>query len=198
MVKVKLPMCLLSTMLMGNGVGWLHEKNSQTQQFLLIQSCWACFGLYPSSCMWKTYKTMDRVQNKSNSSVQHTPSSESFQVYQFLLSYCIGAFVGSIMVWGVKELACVCCNTIKDSHSLCCNGTSMRMMGNTARGGWEKCCVVGEHMHMTNLFVNNFTKMVSFLWRFYQLDENLRCFRYHIVWGLLILWRFVTLVFYSS
>jgi hypothetical protein len=30
-----------------------------------------------------TYKTMDRVQNKPNSSVQHTPSSESFQVYQF-------------------------------------------------------------------------------------------------------------------
>jgi hypothetical protein len=27
-----------------------------------------------------TYKTMDKVQNKLNSSVQHTPSSESFQV----------------------------------------------------------------------------------------------------------------------
>jgi hypothetical protein len=27
-----------------------------------------------------TYQTMDRVQNKPNSSVQHTPSSESFQV----------------------------------------------------------------------------------------------------------------------
>jgi hypothetical protein len=46
----------------------------------------ACFGLYASSCMWKTkksttYKTMDKVQNKPNSSVQHKPSSESFQVY---------------------------------------------------------------------------------------------------------------------
>jgi hypothetical protein len=29
-----------------------------------------------------TYKTMDKVQNKPNSSVQHKPSSESFQVYQ--------------------------------------------------------------------------------------------------------------------
>jgi hypothetical protein len=72
----------------------------------VVQSYWACFGLYPSSCMWKTkyhnvsetgsvsvlrwmgqdkptqlgplerdslnywttYKTMDRVQNKPNSS----------------------------------------------------------------------------------------------------------------------------------
>jgi hypothetical protein len=58
----------------------------------VVQSYWACFGLYPSSCMWKTknpttfrrldlspssggwgrilsstYKTMDRVQNKPNS-----------------------------------------------------------------------------------------------------------------------------------
>jgi hypothetical protein len=32
-----------------------------------VQSYWACFGLY-------------KVQNKPNSSVQHTPSSESFQV----------------------------------------------------------------------------------------------------------------------
>jgi hypothetical protein len=83
-----------------------------------VQRYWACFGLYPSSSMWKTkkshnvsetgsvsvlrfmgqdkptqlgpleraslnhwtYKTMDKVQNKPNSSVQHTPSSESLQV----------------------------------------------------------------------------------------------------------------------
>jgi hypothetical protein len=32
-----------------------------------------------------TYKTMDTVQNKPNSSVQHTPSSESFQVQLFEL-----------------------------------------------------------------------------------------------------------------
>jgi hypothetical protein len=32
-------------------------------------------------CLPSTYQTMDRVQNKPNSSVQHTPSSESFQVY---------------------------------------------------------------------------------------------------------------------
>jgi hypothetical protein len=28
-----------------------------------------------------TYKTMDKVQNKPSSSVQHTPLSESFKVY---------------------------------------------------------------------------------------------------------------------
>jgi hypothetical protein len=30
-----------------------------------------------------TYKTMDKVQNKPNSSVQHKPSPESFQVFQW-------------------------------------------------------------------------------------------------------------------
>jgi hypothetical protein len=90
----------------------------------VVQSYWACFGLYPSSCMWKTkyhnvsetgsvsvlrwtqwlrlalsngpnwvglscpilfstYKMMDKVQNKSNTSIQHTPLSESFQVYNW-------------------------------------------------------------------------------------------------------------------
>jgi hypothetical protein len=38
----------------------------------------------PASETWSflssTYKTMDKVQNKPNSSVQHTPSSESFQI----------------------------------------------------------------------------------------------------------------------
>jgi hypothetical protein len=33
-------------------------------------------------CKTATYQTMNRVQKKPNSSVQHTPSSESFQVYQ--------------------------------------------------------------------------------------------------------------------
>jgi hypothetical protein len=33
----------------------------------VVQSYWACFGLHPSS---STYKTMDKVQNKPNSSVQ--------------------------------------------------------------------------------------------------------------------------------
>jgi hypothetical protein len=71
-----------------------------------IQNYLAPFGLCPSSGIWKlykrpqrfgdwiylrnvvvfcktsTYQTMDRVQKKPNSSVEHTPSSESFQVYQ--------------------------------------------------------------------------------------------------------------------
>jgi hypothetical protein len=32
-------------------------------------------------CKTSTYQMIDRVQKKSDSSVQHTPSSESFQVY---------------------------------------------------------------------------------------------------------------------
>jgi hypothetical protein len=35
----------------------------------VVQSYWACFGLYPSSCMSSTYKTTDKVQNKPNSSI---------------------------------------------------------------------------------------------------------------------------------
>jgi hypothetical protein len=39
----------------------------------IVQGYWACFGLYPSSCMWyflsSTYKTMDKVQNKPNSPI---------------------------------------------------------------------------------------------------------------------------------
>jgi hypothetical protein len=37
-------------------------------------------------CKTSTYQTMDRVQKKPNSSVQHTPSSESFQVYSLSCS----------------------------------------------------------------------------------------------------------------
>jgi hypothetical protein len=42
-------------------------------------------GIFLSS----TYKTMDKVQNKPNSSVQHTPSSESFQVYVHVVSLLV-------------------------------------------------------------------------------------------------------------
>jgi hypothetical protein len=52
---------------------------------IVVQSYWACFGLYPSSCM---------VQNKPNSSVQHKPSSESFQVYSIVIHF-------GCAVWGV-------------------------------------------------------------------------------------------------
>jgi hypothetical protein len=37
-------------------------------------------------CKTSTYQTMDRFQIKPNSSVQHTPSSESFQVYMLNLA----------------------------------------------------------------------------------------------------------------
>jgi hypothetical protein len=32
----------------------------------------------------------------------------------------------------------------------------------SACGGWEKCCMVGEHMCITNLFLNNFIRMKIF------------------------------------
>jgi hypothetical protein len=68
----------------------LHYKN--VNAIRVVQNYLASFGLYPSSGMWKfykrpltfIYKTMDRVQKKPNSSVQRTPTSESFQVYQLL------------------------------------------------------------------------------------------------------------------
>jgi hypothetical protein len=41
-----------------------------------------------------TYKTMDSVQNKPNSSVQHTPSSESFQVYLQIISWFKSVYEG--------------------------------------------------------------------------------------------------------
>jgi hypothetical protein len=50
---------------------------------------------------------MDRVQNKPNSSVQHTPSSESFQVYQCQTVERLGARrnlvpdpPSCVLVWG--------------------------------------------------------------------------------------------------
>jgi hypothetical protein len=55
-----------------------------------------------SEALWdflsSTYKTMDKVQNKPNSSVQHTPSSESFQVYPEMKLFIETSFVSS-MQW---------------------------------------------------------------------------------------------------
>jgi hypothetical protein len=73
----------------------------------VVQSYLAYFGLYPSSCMWKTknpttfrrldlspstYKTMDKVQNKPNSSVQ--PKSlliDALSIVQLCISFCTPA-----------------------------------------------------------------------------------------------------------
>jgi hypothetical protein len=49
---------------------------------------------------------MDKVQNKPNSSVQHTPSSESFQVYQFI------ALKATKNLWAPLSLCAVCCIVI--------------------------------------------------------------------------------------
>jgi hypothetical protein len=47
-------------------------------------------------CKTSTFQTMDRVQKKPNSSVQHTPSSESFQVY----SDCGLTWLASVCPYG--------------------------------------------------------------------------------------------------
>jgi hypothetical protein len=46
---------------------------------------------------------MDKIQNKPNSSVQHTPSSESFQVY--LSSYCSTLYTNILEKLSYKETA---------------------------------------------------------------------------------------------
>jgi hypothetical protein len=38
-----------------------------------------------------------------------------------------------------------------------------RMTGSTAISGWENCHFMDEHMTITNLFSNNFRKIVNFL-----------------------------------
>jgi hypothetical protein len=47
-----------------------------------------------------------------------------------------------------------------------------RMTSNAASCGVKKYCMAGEHMHITNLFLNNFIKIVSFLRNFCQLGQN--------------------------
>jgi hypothetical protein len=63
-------------------LGWLigvveHAMWADSLYFLHLVLC------STSKTLASTYKTMDKVQNKPNSSVQHTPSSESFQVCNF-------------------------------------------------------------------------------------------------------------------
>lgn len=36
--------------------------------------------------------------------------------------------------------------------------------GSAPGGGWEKWCTAGEHMCITNLFLNNLVEVVNFLW----------------------------------
>jgi hypothetical protein len=47
-------------------------------------------------------------------------------------------------------------------------------MGSTNSGGWKNYCMAGKHIHITNLFLNDFTKMVHFL-NIWQLEDNSRC-----------------------
>jgi hypothetical protein len=106
----------------------------------LLQSYWAYFGLYPSSCMWKTknnttfrrldlspssggwgrinllswarykelvsipgyflsstYKTMDKVQNKPNSSVQLHHRQNPFKSISVIFCWKTGSNVHTVM-----------------------------------------------------------------------------------------------------
>jgi hypothetical protein len=69
-----------------------YHNVSETGSVSVLRWMWqdkpTQLGPLERACLnhWTTYKTMDKVQNKPNSSVQHTPSSESFQVYQNAVS----------------------------------------------------------------------------------------------------------------
>jgi hypothetical protein len=56
-----------------NWVGWSCPIHLRTETDPVSETLWDFLS--------SIYKTMDKVQNQPNSSVQHTPSSESFQVY---------------------------------------------------------------------------------------------------------------------
>jgi hypothetical protein len=60
----------------------------------------------------------------------------------------------------VKDFGYKHCNATTNSTSLFACG---RIMDNAASGDWENYCVVGDHMHIANSFLNNFTKMINLL-----------------------------------
>jgi hypothetical protein len=41
-------------------------------------------------------------------------------------------------------------------------------------GGWKNYHMTSEYMHVADLFLNNFIKLVNFLSNFCQLDKNSR------------------------
>jgi hypothetical protein len=72
MCKTKIPTTFRRLDLSPSAGGWGRTKTDPVSETL-----WDFLS--------STYKTMDKVQNKPNSSVQHKPSSESFQVYLVML-----------------------------------------------------------------------------------------------------------------
>jgi hypothetical protein len=91
---------------LSNGPNWVGLSCQSTWGRRQIQSPKRC-GLLSS-----TYKTMDRVQNKPNSRVQHTSSSESFQVYLFVTTWtrnwiCLSVWLAGWMYVCLNCLVCV-------------------------------------------------------------------------------------------
>jgi hypothetical protein len=46
------------------------------------------------------------------------------------------------------------------------------IVGSTAGGSWENYYIVGEHMHVTKMFLNNFIKTEKFLTNLCHLDDK--------------------------
>lgn len=91
----------------------------------------------------------------------HEKNSHRPNTKTTVFTACSGVFIGSIIDWWLKEFGCTYCSAITDLHSFCCNDTCIRMMVNTASGGWENC-VVGEHIHVTIYFLITLQKLPIF------------------------------------
>lgn len=62
-----------------------------------------------------------------------------------------------------------------------------RTTGNAVTGGWDNYDAVHEHMRITNLFLNKFTKITNFLWRFLPVEWTFQMLGYQIYGSLLYL-----------
>jgi hypothetical protein len=50
-----------------------------------------------------------------------------------------------------------------------------KMMDSIASGSWENYHMTSEHMCITNLFLNDFIKMINFLQNYFWLNDNSGC-----------------------
>jgi hypothetical protein len=84
-------------------------------------------------------------------------------------------FLGNTEDWCMKDFDHVYCNMITDSSSLYCNNSCMK--GNAANGDWETYHIMGEFMHITDLFLDNFIGIVNFLTNFFPSGWEFWMFR---------------------
>jgi hypothetical protein len=52
---------------------------------------------------------------------------------------------------------------------------SGKEVGIIGSAGWEDCPMASQHMHFTDLSLNNFIEMEHFISNFWWLVENFRC-----------------------